>query len=69
MPDKPIVDLPYYVKLVFIALLVFLLFYLIYIGQGILLPLGFAFLFSILLRPIEKYLTNNGVPRVIAILC
>lgn len=69
MPDKPIVDLPYYVKLVFIALLVFLLFYLIYIGQGILLPLGFAFLFSILLRPIEKFLTGKGVPRVISILC
>ena len=69
MPGKPAVDLPYYVKLAFIALLVFLLFYLIYIGQGILLPLGFAFLFSILLRPIERYLTGKGVPRVISILC
>lgn len=69
MPDKPAVDLPYYVKLAFIALLVFLLFYLIYIGQSILLPLGFAFLFSILLRPVERFLTDKGVPRVISIFC
>lgn len=68
MPDKPTIDLPYYVKLVFIFLLIFMLFYVIYLGQGILLPLGFAFLLAILLRPVEKFLNDRGIPRILSII-
>jgi predicted PurR-regulated permease PerM len=68
MPDKPTIELPSYVRLAFICILIFLFFYLIYLGQSILLPLGFAFLFAILLHPVEGFLTRHKVPRVLSIL-
>src|SRR5688572_8176700 len=68
MPEKAAVSLPSYVKVTCIAILVLLLFYLISIGQGILLPLGFAFLLSILLHPVEQWLHGKGVPRVLSII-
>jgi predicted PurR-regulated permease PerM len=68
MPEKAAVSLPSYVKVTCIAILVLLLFYVISIGQGILLPLGFAFLLSILLHPVEKWLHGKGIPRVISII-
>jgi predicted PurR-regulated permease PerM len=68
MPEKAAVTLPSYVKVMCITILVLLLFYIISIGQGILLPLGFAFLLSILLQPIEKWLVSRGMPRVISII-
>lgn len=68
MVDKPLVGLPVYVKLTCITLLLFLFIYFLYVGQGILLPLGFAFLLAILLRPVEEWLNRRGVPRVISIL-
>ena len=59
---------PLYAKLAMLMLLLFLLFYVIYIGQKILLPLGFSFLFAVLLRPLEAALLRLRIPRVIAIL-
>ena len=59
---------PLYAKLAMLMLFLFLLFYVIYIGQQILLPLGFSFLFAVLLRPLEVALLRLRIPRVISIL-
>lgn len=67
MNENPIC-FPYYAKLAMILLALFLIFYGVYIGQDIILPLGFAFLFSILLRPLEIFITRCRVPKVPAIL-
>lgn len=61
-------ELPYYAKMALVLLLLFLLVYIIYLGQGIILPLAFSFLFAILLRPVEIFLERCRVPRVGAIL-
>ena len=58
---------PIYAKITALLLLVYLLFYGLYIGQDILAPLGFAFLFAVLLRPLEKKLIQWKVPKVLAI--
>lgn len=60
--------IPYYAKIAFILLALFLLFYGIFYGQSILVPLGFSFLFSILLRPLEIFLVRCRVPKAAAIL-
>jgi predicted PurR-regulated permease PerM len=39
----------------------------LYLGQDILAPLGFAFLFAVLLRPMEKRFIKWKVPKVLAI--
>lgn len=62
------VKLPLYVKLSLITLLLALWLYGLYIGQYLLLPLGFAVLIAILLRPMEALLMRWRVPRVAAIL-
>jgi len=40
----------------------------LYIGQDILEPLGFGFLFAILLRPLEKKLIDWRCPKILAII-
>jgi predicted PurR-regulated permease PerM len=59
---------PLYAKLGMILLFLFLLFYGIFLGQHILVPLGFSFLFAVLLRPLEVAILRLHIPRVIAIL-
>lgn len=59
---------PFYAKTALILLMLWLLLYGVYIGQAILLPLGFSFLFAVLLRPVEKKLTDWKIPRVPAII-
>jgi predicted PurR-regulated permease PerM len=61
-------NVPYYIKISFILLALFLLGFGIFYGQGIILPLAFAFLFSILLRPLESFMTRCRVPKAAAIL-
>lgn len=58
---------PLYAKITALILLVYLLLYGLYIGQDILAPLGFAFLFAVLLRPLEKLFIKWRVPKVLAI--
>ena len=58
---------PVYAKITCVILLIYLLLYGLFIGQSIITPLGFAFMFSILLRPIEKKLIKWKVPKVLAI--
>ncbi len=60
--------LPLYAKLALLLVFLYLLFYGIYLGQYILLPIVFAFLFAVLLRPLEVVLTRLRIPKVIAIL-
>ncbi len=48
--------------------LVYLLLYGLYLGQQIITPLGFAFLFAILLRPLEKRLVKIGCSDILAII-
>jgi predicted PurR-regulated permease PerM len=59
---------PLYAKLAMLMVLLFLLFYTIYLGEQILVPLGFSFLFAVLLRPLEAAILRLHIPRVIAIL-
>ncbi len=67
MNENP-VCFPYYAKLAMILFALFLIFYGIYVGHEILTPLAFSFLFSILLRPVEIFITKCRVPKAIAIL-
>jgi len=59
---------PLYAKMAALILLVYLVLYGLYIGQQILTPLGFAFMFSILLRPLEKKLIKWHIPKILAII-
>lgn len=59
--------LPFYARAALVLLLIWLLLYGVYVGQGILLPLGFSSLFAVLLRPMEKKLLDWKIPRVPAI--
>jgi predicted PurR-regulated permease PerM len=61
-------SLPFYAKTALILLMLWLLLYGIYLGQSILLPLGFSFLFAVLLRPLDKKLESWRMHRVVAIL-
>ncbi len=60
--------LPFYAHLALILIVIWFLFYGIYIGQDILLPLGFSFLMAVLLLPLEKLFERIKLPRVLAIL-
>ncbi|MFT4155433.1 MAG: AI-2E family transporter [Parafilimonas sp.] len=60
--------LPFYAHLALVLIILWFLFYGIYIGQEILLPLGFSFLIAVLLHPMEKLFERIKLPRVIAIL-
>ena len=58
---------PLYAKITILIILVYLLLYGFYLGQDILSPLGFAFLFAVLLRPLEKRFITWHVPKILAI--
>jgi predicted PurR-regulated permease PerM len=61
--------LPFYAHVALVLIILWFLFYGIYIGQDILLPLGFSFLIAVLLQPVEFFFTLRlRFPRVIAIL-
>jgi predicted PurR-regulated permease PerM len=60
--------LPLYAKMALVAIILYLLLNFISVAQGILLPFGFAFLFAVLLLPVENFFLRVGVPRVGAII-
>ncbi len=62
------IKLPFYAHLALVLIIIWSLFYGIYIGQDILIPLGFSFLIAVLLEPLEKLFMRIKIPRVIAIL-
>lgn len=59
---------PLYIKITCILFLLCIFFFIFYIGQDIILPLGFSFLIAVLLFPLEQKMAGIGVPRVISIL-
>ncbi len=62
------IELPPYAKLVCILLSLVVIVYGLHVLQGLLIPLVFAILFSVLLFPLAKRLENWRVPRVLAII-
>lgn len=62
------IQLPVYGKLSLIILGILGFFYIIYVGQDILMPLVFSFIFAILLNPAVNYLCGKGINRVLSIL-
>jgi predicted PurR-regulated permease PerM len=61
------VDLPFYAKLCSILISMVIIIYGLHALEGILIPLVFAILFSVLLFPLVQRLENWGVPRVLSI--
>jgi predicted PurR-regulated permease PerM len=59
---------PAYIKVPQILLGLILFFYILYIGQEILIPLTFALIFSILLNPLSNFMQRFGVGRVLSII-
>src|SRR6476620_11667131 len=62
------IKLPFYAMFVLILLGIWLFLYGIFLGQDILIPLGFAFLLAVLLQPLEKLFERIKIPRVLSIL-
>jgi predicted PurR-regulated permease PerM len=61
------IKLPTYAKLAQIIIGLIGFFYILYIGQAIIIPIIFAVIIGILLNPIVNFLVRKGVNRVIAI--
>lgn len=61
------IRLPLYLKLSNILLGLLVLFYILYIGQEILIPLTFALILAILLNPVVNFFMRLKINRVIAI--
>jgi predicted PurR-regulated permease PerM len=59
---------PLYAKITALLLLVYLVLFGLYLGRDILSPLGFAFLFAVLLRPLEKRFLSWRIPKVLSIM-
>jgi predicted PurR-regulated permease PerM len=59
--------LPFYAKAIFFLIGLFALFTILYIARGIILPLVFAVIFSILLHPIVNFFVGKKINRVVAI--
>jgi predicted PurR-regulated permease PerM len=66
--DNNAIKLPVYSKLTQILLGLIAFFYILYIGQDIIIPIVFATILAILLNPIVNYLTRKKINRVVAIL-
>ena len=65
--NHPAVTLPGYVRLTVAGLGVIALFFVLYIGKSILVPLLFALLVAMLLNPLVERLAAHGVNRILAI--
>ena len=59
--------LPAYAKFSLISVGIVAFTYILYVGQGIIIPLIFATILSILLNPLVNFLTRKGVNRVLSI--
>lgn len=65
--DNSEIKLPVYSKLAQILLGIIAFFYILYIGQDIIVPITFSTIIAILLNPIVNYLTGKKINRVVAI--
>jgi predicted PurR-regulated permease PerM len=59
---------PFYLKFAMSLLAIVLIAGIIYIGQGILMPLFFAIILAILLLPVNNWMVKKGMPKVPAML-
>ncbi len=62
------IKLPFYAMLALVLLGTWLFLYGIFLGQDILIPLGFSFLIAVLLQPLERLFEHIKIPRVLSIL-
>ncbi len=60
--------LPFYVKLTILLIGIFIIFAMLYIAKGILMPLVFATIIAIVLHPIVKFFVRIKFNRIIAII-
>jgi predicted PurR-regulated permease PerM len=60
-------QVPVYIKLSQIIVGIVAFFYILYIGQEILIPLVFSFILAILLNPVVNFFINKGVNRILSI--
>ena len=65
--DNASVKLPVYLKIAQILMGITVFFYILYIGQDIIIPLVFAIMIAILLNPVILFLCRIKIPRVLAI--
>jgi predicted PurR-regulated permease PerM len=66
--DNGSVKMPMYLKLAQILMGIGVLFFILYVGQDIIIPLVFAGMIAILLNPVVLFLCRKKIPRVIAII-
>jgi predicted PurR-regulated permease PerM len=62
------IKLPLYVKAAIFIVGLFVLFKMLYIAQGIIVPFIFAIIISIVLHPVVKYIAGFNINRVVAII-
>ena len=67
MENTP-VKLPLYLKIAQIFLGIAVFFFILYIGQDIIIPLVFAIMIAILLNPVILFLCRMKIPRILAII-
>jgi len=60
--------IPFYLKMAQILLAIVAVFFILYVGQSIIVPLVFALILAILLNPMVNFLTRKKFRRVLAIL-
>lgn len=65
---SPEVELPTYAKIAFVLVSLVIIVYGLHALEGLLIPLVFAILFSVLLFPLVQRLENWHIPRILAIL-
>jgi predicted PurR-regulated permease PerM len=62
------IKIPYYLKIAQVLLALVAVFFILYVGQNIIVPLLFSLLLAILLNPIVNFLTRKKFNKVIAIM-
>jgi predicted PurR-regulated permease PerM len=55
-------------RLAFNLIIVCLIALIIFVAKSVLVPLGFAVMFAMLLLPVVKWLVKKGIPNVVAII-
>lgn len=66
--EANVTKLPTYAKLSLVLLGIIIFFYILFIGQDIIIPIVFSFIIAILLNPIVNYLCRKKINRILAIM-
>lgn len=67
MTESNPITLPFYAKVTFILIGIFMSIYMLYVGDEILVPLIFSLFIAILLNPMVNWMVRKKVPKIIAI--